>query len=138
MAALGPSCPEPVMLRQEGSAEQYLLNECGIEKSKVDGVIKAAVAWRVTAAGRELVDRRRRSRVERNLISCAEYLVEECGIEPGKLCAHSTAWALYINKHDIMCRLQDLQMLFICAWMHTYWLSGVFVVACTSCMYVQV
>ena len=69
--------------KQEGSAEQFLLNECGIEECKVDEVIRAAVAWRVTPGGRQLIDRRRRSRIERNLLICAEYLVKECGIEPG-------------------------------------------------------
>ena len=85
MAALSSSSPEPVMhaQKQEGSAEQFLLNECGIEECKVDEVIRAAVAWRVTPGGRQLIDRRRRSRIERNLLICAEYLVKECGIEPG-------------------------------------------------------
>ena len=87
MAALAPHAAEPVQyeLQQEGSAEQFLLNECGIEKDKVDGVMRAAVAWRVTDGGRELIDRRRRSRVERNLFQCAKYLVEECDVEKGKL-----------------------------------------------------
>ncbi|DBA84918.1 TPA: hypothetical protein ACH3X1_005930 [Trebouxia sp. C0004] len=67
----------------EGSAEQFLLKECGIEESKVDGVIMAAVAWRITPGGRQLIDRRRRSRIERNMLICAEYLVHDCGIEPG-------------------------------------------------------
>ncbi|DBB12200.1 TPA: hypothetical protein ACH3X3_006306 [Trebouxia sp. C0006] len=67
----------------EGSAEQFLLNECGIEESRVDGVIRAAVAWRITPGGRQLIDRRRRSRIERNMLICAEYLVHDCGIEPG-------------------------------------------------------
>lgn len=70
--------------QQEGSAEQFLLNECGIEESKVDGIITAAVAWRVTPGGRQLIDRRRRSRIERNMLQCAEYLIKECGIEPGQ------------------------------------------------------
>ena len=70
--------------QQEGSAEQFLLNECGIEESKVDGIITAAVAWRVTPGGRQLIDRRRRSRIERNMLQCAEYLIKECGIEPGR------------------------------------------------------
>jgi len=88
MAALDSSSPEPVMHanKQEGSAEQFLLKECGIEESKVDGVIRAAVAWRITPGGRQLIDRRRRSRIERNMLICAEYLVHDCGIEPGQCC----------------------------------------------------
>ena len=70
--------------QQEGSAEQFLLKECGIEESKVDGIIRAAVAWRVTPGGRQLIDRRRRSRIERNMLQCAGYLITECGIEPGE------------------------------------------------------
>ena len=89
-AALSASSPdepaEPAVHagQQEGSAEQFLLNECGIEASKVDGIITAAVAWRVTPGGRQLIDRRRRSRIERNMLQCAEYLIKECGIEPGQ------------------------------------------------------
>ena len=75
--------------QQEGSAEQFLLNECGIEESKVDGIITAAVAWRVTPGGRQLIDRRRRSRIERNMLQCAEYLIKECSIEPGRFQAHA-------------------------------------------------
>lgn len=88
-AALSASSPdepaEPAVHagQQEGSAEQFLLNECGIEASKVDGIITEAVAWRVTPGGRQLIDRRRRSRIERNMLQCAEYLIKECGIEPG-------------------------------------------------------
>lgn len=88
MAALGRTSAEPVMhaSQQEGSAEMFLQDKCGIDESKVDGVIKAAVAWRVTAGGRLLIDRRRRSRVERNMFICAEYLISTCGIEPGMMC----------------------------------------------------
>lgn len=87
MAALAENSPEPVMhVRQQGgSAEVFLRDECGIAESKVDGIIKAAVAWRVTPGGRLLIDRRRRSRIERNMFICADYLVHECGIEPGRL-----------------------------------------------------
>ena len=79
--------------QQEGSAEQFLLNECGIEESKVDGIITAAVAWRVTPGGRQLIDRRRRSRIERNMLQCAEYLIKECGIEPGQ----SQTYAIFLK-----------------------------------------
>ena len=88
-AAISSSSPdepaEPAVHagQQEGSAEQFLLNECGIEASKVDAIILAAVAWRITPGGRQLIDRRRRSRIERNMLQCAEYLITECGIEPG-------------------------------------------------------
>lgn len=45
-----------------------------------------AVAWRVTPGGRSLIDRRRRSRVERNVRLVVEHLELECGVpfgEPG-------------------------------------------------------
>lgn len=102
--------------QQEGSAEQFLLNECGIEKSKVDGIITAAVAWRVTPGGRQLIDRRRRSRIERNMLQCAEYLIKECGIETGQSQIH--AWLSQLQRcmqrgmcrvhHACLCHLQRL------------------------------
>ncbi len=42
-----------------------------------------AVSWRVTPGGRALIDRRRRSRVERNMRAVAHYLVHACGLPPG-------------------------------------------------------
>lgn len=86
MAALAEHSPEPVMhvRQQEGSAELFLRDACGIEEGKVAGVIKAAVAWRVTPGGRLLIDRRRRSRIERNMFICADYLIHNCGIESGQ------------------------------------------------------
>lgn len=90
--------------QQEGSAEQFLMNTCGIEQSKVDGIIRAAVAWRITPGGRQLIDRRRRSRIERNMLQCAEYLVRECGIEPGqtwqgRLSDHNPSYKRQIHVH---------------------------------------
>ena len=77
-----PELP-PASCWQEGSAELFLRDVCGIPEERVDAVLTAAVAWRYTAAGRPLIDRRRRSRVERNAVICAEYLVDACGIAPG-------------------------------------------------------
>lgn len=74
--------PERQLLRpQEGSLEQYL-TQIGVPREVVDRTVMAAVAWRVTPGGRPLIDRRRRSRVERNVQSVAEYLMQECGIAP--------------------------------------------------------
>jgi hypothetical protein len=42
-----------------------------------------AVAWRVTPGGRSLIDRRRRSRVERNVRLVVEHLELECGVPFG-------------------------------------------------------
>ncbi len=68
---------------QEGSLEQYLVH-IGMPSERVDEVVLAAVAWRVTPAGRPLIDRRRRSRVERNVQSVADYLLQDCGVRPGE------------------------------------------------------
>ena len=57
---------------------------CGVPESAVDDVILQAVTWRVTAAGRPLIDRRRRSKVERNMPIVAAYLTDVCGVLPGK------------------------------------------------------
>lgn len=57
--------------------------ECGIPAEAVNAVVTAAVAWRVTPGGRPLIDRRRRSRVERNVRGVVEHLVTACGVEPG-------------------------------------------------------
>ena len=69
---------------QEGSLEQYLV-QVGMPSERVDEVVLAAVAWRVTPAGRPLIDRRRRSRVERNVQSVAEYLLHDCAVASGEL-----------------------------------------------------
>ena len=69
---------------QDGSAERYLTDVCGVPESAVDDVILRAVIWRVTAAGRPLIDRRHRSKVERNMPIVAAYLTDVCGVPPGK------------------------------------------------------
>ena len=74
---------------QEGSLEQYLVH-IGMPSERVDEVVLAAVAWRVTPAGRPLIDRRRRSRVERNVQSVADYLRHDCGVRPGE----SDRWSM--------------------------------------------
>ena len=47
-------------------------------------VMTTATAWRVTPGGRPLIDRRRRSRVARNVVLVAEYL-EKLDIPAGEL-----------------------------------------------------
>ncbi|CAK0786054.1 hypothetical protein CVIRNUC_009267 [Coccomyxa viridis] len=75
--------PSAEVRSQAGSAERYLTDVCGVPESAVDGVIRRAVTWRVTAGGRNLIDRRHRSRVERNMPIVAAYLTDVCGIAPG-------------------------------------------------------
>lgn len=75
--------PSVELRAQEGSAERYLTDVCGVPESAADSVIQRAVTWRVTAAGRPLIDRRHRSKVERNMPIVAAYLTDVCGIAPG-------------------------------------------------------
>ena len=91
---------------QPGSAEMYLRDTCQVPTQRVDRVMAEASAWRITPNGRILVDRRRRSRVERNLTSVVEYLVNRCGLPPGvpgclpSLCSETTAifwWVLQVS-----------------------------------------
>ena len=77
--------PSVEVRSQEGSAERYLTEVCGVPESAVDDVILRAVTWRVTAAGRPLIDRRHRSKAERNMPIVAAYLTDVCGIPPGKV-----------------------------------------------------
>ena len=76
--------PSVALRSQDGSAERYLTDVCGVPESAVEGVIQRAVTWRVTAGGRKLIDRRHRSKVERNMPIVAAYLMDVCGIEPGQ------------------------------------------------------
>lgn len=69
---------------QEGSLEEFLA-ELGVPHEKVDETVQAAIVWRVTPAGRPLIDRRRRSRVERNVRSVTDHLIQECGLSKGEL-----------------------------------------------------
>ena len=81
--------PSVTVRSQAGSAERYLSEVCGVPESAVDDVIMRAVTWRVTAAGRSLIDRRRRSKVERNMPIVAAYLTDVCGVLPGKAFTHN-------------------------------------------------
>ncbi|EFN56500.1 hypothetical protein CHLNCDRAFT_144099, partial [Chlorella variabilis] len=67
---------------KEGSLECFLV-ELGLPPDDVDRVVTQAVAWRVTPGGRTLIDRRRRSRVERNVRLVVEHLELECGVPFG-------------------------------------------------------
>ncbi|PSC73903.1 helicase domain isoform C [Micractinium conductrix] len=67
---------------KEGSLECYLV-DLGVPPEDVDRVVTQAVAWRVTPGGRSLIDRRRRSRVERNVRLVVEHLELECKVPFG-------------------------------------------------------
>ncbi len=62
--------------------EIYLI-ELGVPKAEVQELMDTAVAWRVTPGGRPLIDRRRQSRLARNVRIVAEYLEVECGVPNG-------------------------------------------------------
>ncbi len=94
------TCPSVEVRSQEGSAERYLTEVCGVPESAVDDVILRAVTWRVTAAGRPLIDRRRRSKVERNMPIVAAYLTDVCGVPPGKAFNHRAACSIE-NSLDV-------------------------------------
>jgi len=69
-------------LEQSGGLELYLI-EAGVPSSEIDRLVNTAVAWRVTPGGRPLIDRRRQSRLVRNVRIVAEYLQVECGVHFG-------------------------------------------------------
>lgn len=51
--------------------------------SEIERLVSTAIAWRVTPGGRPLIDRRRESRLARNVRIVAEYLEVECGVSFG-------------------------------------------------------
>jgi hypothetical protein len=57
--------------------------EIGVPPGEVDRLVSTAVAWRVTPGGRPLIDRRRQSRLARNVRIVAAHLEAECGVELG-------------------------------------------------------
>ena len=85
---------------QEGSLEQFLA-ELGVPHDKVDATVQGAIVWRVTPAGRPLIDRRRRSRVERNVHSVTEHLVNECNLTKG------ANWSCMLTAPFIACLQYD-------------------------------
>lgn len=60
----------------------YLMN-IGVPESQIERLVNSAVAWRMTPGGRPLIDRRRQSRLTRNVKIVAKYLVEKCGVPLG-------------------------------------------------------
>jgi hypothetical protein len=61
----------------------YLV-DIGVPEDEVERLVNAAVAWRMTPGGRPLIDRRRQSRLTRNVKIVAKYLVEKCDVPLGK------------------------------------------------------
>lgn len=70
-----------------GSAETVLnayLIDIGVPEQDVERLVNSAVAWRMTPGGRPLIDRRRQSRLTRNVKIVTKYLVEKCDVPLGK------------------------------------------------------
>lgn len=68
---------------QEGSLEKFLEVGLGIAAADVDTLVQKAIVWRITSGGRSLLDRRRRSRVERNVYGIVDHLADECHLPTG-------------------------------------------------------
>lgn len=60
----------------------YLV-DIGVPESDVERLVNAAVAWRMTPGGRPLIDRRRQSRLTRNVKIVTKYLVDKCDVPLG-------------------------------------------------------
>lgn len=73
----------PAPLTQPGALEESLLS-FGVPLAEVARCVRVAVAWRVTPNGRPLVDRRRYSRLRRNVQIVSDYLQSSCHIAPGE------------------------------------------------------
>ena len=61
---------------QEGSIEALLAAE-GVQEDAIDGIVTGLVAWRLTKAGRPLVDKRRQRRVRTNIPLVVDHLVNQ-------------------------------------------------------------
>jgi hypothetical protein len=61
----------------------YLIG-IGVPEQEVDRLVNSAVAWRMTPGGRPLIDRRRQSRLTRNVKIVTKYLVDKCGVPLGE------------------------------------------------------
>ena len=72
------------MFNEEDSALNSYLMEIGVPQSEVERLVSSAVAWRTTPGGRSLIDRRRQSRLTRNVKIVTKYLVEKCNVALGK------------------------------------------------------
>lgn len=72
---------------QGGSPETVLnayLIDIGVPEQDVERLVNSAVAWRMTPGGRPLIDRRRQSRLTRNVKIVTKYLVDKCDVPLGK------------------------------------------------------
>lgn len=82
---------------QESALNTYLI-EIGVPESEVERLVNSAVAWRTTPGGRPLIDRRRQSRLTRNVQIVAQYLVEKCNVSLGE----SGVAAIFMRTPELM------------------------------------
>ena len=86
-AQLGKQCAAGEALRSRGAVRSWGSQYGAVNKEHPSPLPPLqAVAWRVTPGGRSLIDRRRRSRVERNVRLVVEHLELECGVPFGEPC----------------------------------------------------
>ena len=74
-------------MSQEGSLELFM-ESMGLAQQQIDAAVQMATQWRVTEGGRPLLDRRRRSRVQRNVDSITNHLLSVCGLTFGAAAGH--------------------------------------------------
>eukprot|EP00210_Caulerpa_lentillifera_P007197 g6887.t1 len=87
---------------KEGSLE-HSLAKAGVLNEAVEKVGAAAAAWRVTPKGRPLIDRRRRTRVKRNITGVTDYLVNKCGVPSGELSVSLISFFVHLLKNICWC-----------------------------------
>eukprot|EP00890_Picochlorum_soloecismus_P006646 jgi/Picsp_1/806/NSC_04295-R1_protein len=88
---------DPEISSEESILDAYL-REIGVPDSEIERLVNSAVAWRTTPGGRPLIDRRRQSRLTRNVRIVSTYLVEKCNIPLGR---HGVA-AIFIKTPELM------------------------------------
>lgn len=82
---------------QESALDAYL-REIGVPESDIERLVNSAVAWRTTPGGRPLIDRRRQSRLTRNVRIVTTYLVEKCNVPLGR----NGVAAIFIKTPELM------------------------------------
>jgi len=74
------------------------LREIGVPDRDIERLVNSAVAWRTTPGGRPLIDRRRQSRLTRNVRIVTTYLVEKCNVPLGR----EGVAAIFIKTPELM------------------------------------
>ena len=100
---------------QDGSIEALLAAE-GVQEDAIDGIVTGLVAWRLTKAGRPLVDKRKQRRVRTNIPLVVDHLVNKvCNLFRSPCCSqackasreHTLCSTTLIRSHRIQCSLKQ-------------------------------